>query len=97
MILEHALLRVREGEEEAFEVSARQAFPIIEVAPGCAGAEIRRQVEDPSIYLLLVRWASLDAHMAFRDSDLYVMWRDLTHPFYVGTLSVTHFHEPFER
>jgi heme-degrading monooxygenase HmoA len=97
VILEHVVLRVRPGEEDAFEESARQALPIIESAPGCHGAEFRRQVEDPSVYLLLVRWDSVEAHMAFRETDLYGAWRELTHPFYVGTLDVTHFHEPIER
>jgi quinol monooxygenase YgiN len=44
-----------------------------------------------------VRWTSLEAHMAFRATDLYARWRELTHPFYVGDLNVTHFHEPLER
>jgi heme-degrading monooxygenase HmoA len=97
MILEHAVLQVRAGEEDDFEEAAREALPIIESAPGCHGAEFRRQEEDPSIYLLLVRWTSLEAHMAFRETELYARWRDLTHPFYVGALHVTHFHEPVER
>ena len=73
------------------------ALPIIEAAPGCHGAVVRRQVEDPSTYLLLVRWESLEAHQAFRDSPLFDAWRDLTHPFYTRRPSVTHFAEPLER
>ncbi len=97
MMLEHAVLQVRAGEEANFEVAAREALPIIESAPGCHVAEFRRQEEDPSIYLLLVQWTSLEAHMAFRETPLYARWRDLTHPFYVGALTVTHFHEPIQR
>jgi heme-degrading monooxygenase HmoA len=97
MMLEHALLNVREGEEEAFEVSVREAFAIIESAPGCHGAEVRRQAENPSVFLLLVRWSSVEAHMDFRTSDLFESWRSLTHHFYSETPSVTHFHEPLER
>ncbi|MGA7835522.1 MAG: antibiotic biosynthesis monooxygenase family protein [Acidimicrobiales bacterium] len=97
MMIEHALLHVREGEEADFEASMREALPIIESAPGCSGAEVRRQAEDPSVYLLLVRWASIEAHMAFRDTGLFESWRSLTHPFYREKPSVTHFHEPLER
>jgi heme-degrading monooxygenase HmoA len=97
MTLEHAVLQVRAGEEANFEDAARGALPIIESAPGCQGAEFRRQEEDPSIYLLLVRWTSLEAHMAFRETELYTRWRELTHPFYVGALNVTHFHDPLDR
>jgi heme-degrading monooxygenase HmoA len=97
MMLEHALLPIRKGEEADFEASVRQALPIIESAAECFGAEVRRQAEDGSIYLLLVRWGSIEAHMAFRETDLYVQWSALTHHFYDGPLSVTHFHEPIEQ
>jgi heme-degrading monooxygenase HmoA len=97
MILEHAVLQVRAGSEADFEDATREALPIIESARGCHGAEFRRQLEDPTIYLLLVHWTSLQAHMAFRETELYARWRELTHPFYVGALNVTHFHEPLER
>jgi heme-degrading monooxygenase HmoA len=97
MMLEHALLYVKNGEEEDFESSMRTALPIIESAEGCGGAEIRRQAENDSAYLLLVRWTSIEAHMAFRETDLFVSWRALTHPFYSESPHVTHFHEPIER
>jgi heme-degrading monooxygenase HmoA len=97
MMLEHVVLRVRAGEEEAFEAAMREALPLIESAPDCFGGEVRRQAEDASVYLLLVRWSSVEAHMTFRTTPLYEAWRTLTHHFYVGTLSVTHFHEPIER
>jgi heme-degrading monooxygenase HmoA len=94
MMLEHALLPVKEGEEADFEASMREALPIIESAPECFGAEVRRQAEDGSIYLLLVRWGSIEAHLAFRETELYNSWRALTHHFYREAISVTHFHEP---
>jgi heme-degrading monooxygenase HmoA len=96
-MLEHALLSVRAGEESAFEESMREALPLIEGAEGCFGAELRRQAEDGSIYLLLVRWSSIDAHLSFRETELFTAWRSLTHPYYCETPSVTHFHEPLAR
>ncbi len=97
MILEHALLPVTAGREQEFEASVVRALPIIESAPDCFGAEVRRQDEDDSTYLLLVRWGSVQAHMAFRASPLFDEWRSLTHPFYRERPSVTHFHEPIKR
>jgi heme-degrading monooxygenase HmoA len=94
MMLEHALLRIKDGQEKAFEESMAQALVFIESAPDCQGAEVRRQEEDPSRYLLLVRWTSVEAHMAFRETDLYEQWRLLTHHFYADPISVTHFHDP---
>jgi heme-degrading monooxygenase HmoA len=97
MILEHALLPVRVGGGADFEASLHEALSIIESAPGCFGAEVRRQVEDPSTYLLLVRWDSIEAHQAFRETELFERWRALTHPFYAVPPAVTHFHEPLAR
>jgi heme-degrading monooxygenase HmoA len=97
MMIEHALLAVTPGEESAFETSMVEALPIIESADECFGAEVRRQAEDPSVYLLLVRWASVEAHMAFRETELFAQWRSLTHHFYSEPPSVTHFHEPLAR
>jgi len=95
--LEHALLQVTPGRETEFEASMREALPIIESAPGCHGAEVRRQSEDASVYLLLVNWSSIEAHMAFRETELFQRWRSLTHPFYVDPPTVTHFHAPLDR
>ena len=94
MIVEHALLSVTPGREEEFEASMLRAIPIISSAPDCFGAEVRRQYEDPSIFLLLVRWSSVQAHMAFRETELFEQWRQLTHPFYSEKPKVTHFKEP---
>jgi quinol monooxygenase YgiN len=97
MMLEHALLLVNAGREEEFERSMAQALPIIESAPECHGAEVRRQEENGSVYLLLVRWSSVAAHLAFRETPLFDQWRELTHHFYAEAPSVTHFHDPFAR
>jgi len=95
VILEHALLMIIPGHEAEFERSMSEALPIIESAPGCFGAEVRRQVEDPSVYLLLVRWESVEAHMqGFRNSPAYERWRAKTHPFYREPIVVTHVDEP---
>ena len=97
MIIEHALLSVTPGREEEFEASMATALPIIESAPASFGAEVRRQHENESVYLLLIRWESVAAHMAFRASPLFAQWRERTHPFYAEPPSVTHFNEPIKR
>ncbi len=97
MKVEHALLRISADAAAEFEASMARALPIIESAPGCHGAEVRRQVEDPSVYLLLVRWESVEAHLAFRESDLFESWRTITHRWYVEVPQVTHFAAPIDR
>jgi len=91
VITEHAILQITAGHESAFEASIATALPIIISAPGCHRAEVRRQHEDPKTYLLLVEWDSVEAHMAFRASDLFAPWKELTAVFYDQPSQVTHF------
>ena len=46
-----------------------KALPILDSAAGCFGGEFRRQEEDGSNYLLLIRWTSVEAHMAWRETE----------------------------
>lgn len=97
MIIEHALLCVGAGREAEFEDSMLRALAIIETAPNCHGAKVRRQVEDGSRYVLVVHWTSLEAHQLFRTTPLFERWRELTHHFYAEPPVVTHYHDPLLR
>jgi len=97
VIVEHVLLTVTPGREEEYERAIVAALPVIESAPDCHGAEVRRQVEGRSNYLLLIRWSSVEAHMAFRATPLFDQWRQLTHVFYSQPPTVTHYEEPLDR
>jgi heme-degrading monooxygenase HmoA len=94
MMLEHVVVAVTPGREDEFEVAARTALPLLDSAAGCFGGEFRRQAEDGTQYLLLIRWASIEAHMTWRETEDFARWRELTHSFYVERPTVTHFHEP---
>jgi heme-degrading monooxygenase HmoA len=92
MILEHAILPVRPGTEADFERAMERALPIIRRQPGCRRAEVSRCVEQPSAYLLLAEWDSLEAHEEdFRLSADYQEWRTLLHHFYEPFPTVRHF------
>ena len=91
-ILEHALLDVRPGHEEAFEEAFAQARSIIAASPGFLDLHLTRGVERPSTYLLLVRWRTLEDHTeGFRGSEPYARWRELLHHFYDPFPTVEHF------
>ncbi len=95
MIIEHALLQVRPGEEAAFEAAMAKARPLIAASPGFQGIEVRPAIEKPGLYLLLVRWDSIADHRdGFRKSDRYAQWRALLHPFYDPMPSVDYFEDP---
>ncbi len=95
MVIEHALLQVRFGEEAAFEAAMVQARPLIAASPGFLEIEVRPAVEEPGLYLLLVRWESVADHRdGFRKSDRYAQWRDLLHRFYDSMPTVKYFEDP---
>jgi heme-degrading monooxygenase HmoA len=92
MILEHALLPVVPGREEAFEHAFAEARQIIAGMPGFAGLTLSRCLERPGTYLLLVQWQRLEDHTeGFRGSPQYQQWRALLHSFYEPFPAVEHF------
>jgi heme-degrading monooxygenase HmoA len=95
MIIEHAQLQVRAGDEAAFEAATAEAKPLIAASPGFMGIGIRPALEREGLYLLLVQWESVAHHRGgFRQSDRYEQWRGLLHRFYDPMPSVDYFGEP---
>lgn len=94
MIIEHAVLEVRRGEEDAFEAAFGEAKDIIAAAAGFRSLRLSRCVEEPSRYLLLVEWDALEDHtVGFRGSTAYRRWRTLLHDFYDPFPAVEHYVE----
>ena len=92
MILEHALLPVRAGQEGDFEAAFAEARPIIASMPGFISLRLERGIESPSTYLLLVEWQTVEHHeVGFRQSPEYQQWRGLLHHFYDPFPVVEHF------
>ena len=92
MIIEHALLPVRSGQEADFEAAFAQAAPIIAGMPGFVRLNLSRGIEQPSVYLFVVEWERLEDHTdGFRGSAEYQEWRRLLHHFYEPFPVVEHF------
>jgi heme-degrading monooxygenase HmoA len=92
MIIEHVLLPVIPGQEDAFEEAFTRAKQVIGGAAGCLGLTLSRCLERPNTYLLLVQWQSIDDHMVgFRESAAFLEWRRLLHHFYDPAPVVEHF------
>ena len=95
MILEHAPLDVRPGEEETFLLAFAEARPIISSMPGFVSLRLARCIERRSRFLLLVEWERLEDHTeGFRGSPDYQRWRALLHHFYDPFPTVEHY-EPY--
>jgi heme-degrading monooxygenase HmoA len=92
MILEAAMLQVRNGLERDFEEAFRKASAIISSMPGYISHELHRCIEIKEKYLLLVRWNKLEDHtIGFRGSPEYQEWKRLLHHFYEPFPTVEHF------
>jgi heme-degrading monooxygenase HmoA len=94
MILEVATLTVKPGSEAEFERALGEARSLIAATPGFERLELRRCVETPNRYLLLVHWAKLEDHtVGFRQGSNYAEWRRRLHHFY-EQFTVEHYDEP---
>jgi len=98
MILEHAILEVRPGEESNFESAFTTATQYISSANGFRSLQLLRCLERADQYLLLVVWESLEDHTeGFRGSASYDEWRRLLHHFYEPFPTVEHFELTIEK
>ena len=95
MVLEVAILDVKEGEDSAFEAAFQQAQAIISSMAGYCSHELRQCMEKRNRYILLVHWNTLEDHTAgFRDSAEYQDWKALLHHFYDPFPEVEHYDAP---
>lgn len=92
MITVAALLTVASGKEEEFaEKFAERGHGTITAAAGNRSARLSRGVEDPSTYLLLTEWDSVDAHTAAMDVEAYMEWVVFARDYYAAPPQVRHY------
>ncbi|WP_029352205.1 antibiotic biosynthesis monooxygenase [Bosea sp. 117] len=91
MIHEIAILEIKPGTEDDFELAFAKAGPIFQRAKGCRSMEIQRCIEHPSRYTLVVGWDTVEDHMVgFRESADFLAWRELAGPYFASPPQVTH-------
>lgn len=92
MILEIATFQIVPGQEADFERAFGRAAQVIAQAKGHLDHELLRSHEDPSQFVLLVHWRSLEDHTeGFRGSALFGQWRALLGPHFAQPPAVSHF------
>lgn len=91
MVIERAELPVIAGCEDAFAAAMEQGLALLADADGCHSALIGRGVENPSTFILLLRWDTVEAHMDFTRTAGFARFRDLIGPFVAGPSSLAHF------
>ena len=96
MILEVAILDVKSGQQQAFEAAFAEAQQIIMGIDGYSSHRLQHCIENPSRYILLVNWQTLEDHtVGFRQSADYQQWRKLLHHFYEPFPVVEHYSSVF--
>jgi heme-degrading monooxygenase HmoA len=95
VILERAIFAVQPGSEHDFEAAMDQAKEVISQSGGFHSFRLQRGIEQPSTYLLLIEWDSVEDHMqGFRESDLFVRWRELIGSYFAAPPEVEHYEAP---
>ena len=92
MILEVAILHVNNNRTDEFENSFSIAQKIISKMKGYISHELKKCLEEPNKYILLVNWETLEDHtIGFRESKEYQEWKELLHHFYDPFPTVEHY------
>jgi len=92
MILEVAILNIKEEKIAEFEPIFKEASKIISSMKGYISHELKKCVENKFRYILLVKWETLEDHtVGFRESDEYQEWKALLHHFYEPFPVVEHY------
>ena len=92
MIIEFALLTIRAGSESGFEAAFPAAIRVLGGSKGYVAHELRRSIESPNRYALIIQWQTLEDHtVGFRGSPAFAQWRALIGPFFETPPSVEHF------
>jgi heme-degrading monooxygenase HmoA len=94
MILEVAILDVIPTQTEAFEMAFKEAEKIISSMGGYINHDLKKCIEKPNRYILLVNWQTLEDHtIGFREAPQYLAWKKLLHHFYDPFPTVEHYQD----
>ena len=93
MILEIADIRIRPGEQAAFDAAIRRGIDtVIARATGFRGYKVNRGVESPERYVLMIFWDTLENHtVGFRNSAAFGEWRAIVGPYFAVPPQIEHF------
>ncbi|MGE4483117.1 antibiotic biosynthesis monooxygenase family protein [Acidocella sp.] len=91
MVTEFAQIEIKPGMEEAFIAGVAKSRPLFLAAEGCFGMGLQRSVEEPTKFLLMVQWESVEAHMVtFRESPAFQEWRNNVGSCFVAPPAIWH-------
>jgi heme-degrading monooxygenase HmoA len=92
MIVEVAILFIKDGKEKQFEQDFKVAGQYISSIKGYIGHSLKKCIEQNNKYILLVDWEKLEDHtIGFRSSKQYLEWKKMLHHYYDPFPVVEHY------
>ncbi len=93
MILEIADIRIQPGRQADFDAALQRGVAtVISQAKGFKRYQVRRGIESPERYILMIEWETLENHTVdFREGPLFPQWRAIVGPFFAGPPQVEHY------
>lgn len=83
MILEIAVLDIKEEAIEQFQAILETAKAVISQSKGFVSIEFQHCIETPTKFLALIHWETLEDHtVGFRESELFKEWRAVLSPYF---------------
>jgi quinol monooxygenase YgiN len=92
MFIERAEFPVKEGMEDEFAEAMRtRGIALLSAAEGCHSVEVGRGVENPGKFILLLKWESVEAHIALTKTQAFDTFKALVAPYFAGASNMEHF------
>ena len=92
MILEIVSLRIRPGDQGAFESAFDKALRLLPGIAGYRSHELRRSIECDRSYVLLTEWHALEnVTLGFRKSADFARWHQLLESFVERSPQIDYF------
>jgi heme-degrading monooxygenase HmoA len=94
MVIEHAMLSIKEELVEEFVQTINEAFPILSSSEGYLSHKLLRNKEEPAHFILVVHWNSLEDHLdSFVESTKFKKWDSMLRHFFDSHPTVLHYTE----
>jgi quinol monooxygenase YgiN len=92
MILESAEIKVTPENFQAFEQAINLAVEtVLTQAQGFIKFQLHRGIEKADTYMFHIYWENLEDHtVGFRESELFVKWREIIGPYFAATPEINH-------
>ncbi len=92
MVKEIAQFTAQPGKAENLRRGLLAAMPVIRGAEGCRGVQLRRGVEDPSVFIYEIEWETLEHHtVMFRGGPRFAEYRRHINGLFVDPVVARHY------